>query len=265
MLFNTTVLAFYIFFCIFIIISNLGESNPFQAFFPLVFAISGVLLIATLLIINFVCLGIYLLATRKLATGKQVPSTPKKSSAKSVFLIIGFILLLYPIYYAVGLYIYKPLSQEEATALIRDCKVSEVQQINNSELNLNVVDADPSKGPITAHGDLNILENELEIVKQKCTYEKRAYSGSTAITSWLTLDETLVLLKQCKIDSIQAYVQAGLGANIPIPEGTPTEILYIDYGGDSALLYADVNPLIQIDKAVKQSGNSCETILNYTL
>lgn len=259
LLFNVVPAVLYLFFVIFLVITNRGSTGPEQIFYPTIIFLIGAIVFAPIILIDFIVFSAYLYRTRhKTAV----------SNARKIILVIWLFILAGLLVYAVNSYSYYKqtrLSEAKVVQLIRGCKVAEIQKINNSETAITQVDEDASLGAVTTRADFNTLQSELNSVKQYCAFEKRAYWADTPIVRWVKIDETLRMIKDCKINSIQADAQNGLISDNPEPQGTPTGILFVDHGGDGALIYADEDYLVQIDQAVKQANNPCGATLNYAL
>jgi len=187
-------------------------------------------------------------------------------------LLIWSPLLLSLVFYGLNNHQYSNTNrpnQSTVLSLIDACKVTNVQDIGNGDIEVTETDQDPSKGAIITHGNINTLNSELKTVNNNCTFVKRAYDSNTAITKWLTQDEVASMIKQCKVKSIQGFTQENIQnvlSNVTVPSGASTGFLLEDWGHDE-LLYINQISLAKIDPVAQQFQKTCNNtnLINYGL
>lgn len=208
----------------------------------------------------------YILAKRR----GQIVDLKKAGIQKMLLIWSPFFvsLIIYAIYGFSYTNSHRP-NQATVVSLIRDCKVSSIQDLGNGDVEISEINSDPSQGAIITHSNLNVLNDALKSVNHECTFVKRAYNSDAAITKWLTEDNALTMIRQCKITSIQGYTQENIQSvlgNVTLPASAPTGILLENWGHDQ-LLYLDQAPLAKVDPVAQQYKSVCNNarLINYGL
>jgi hypothetical protein len=249
----------YILFVIYIVVANLGKSSPEQIFLPAALLLFGVVLFVPIIILDFVILSVYLIKSRH-----RTVASGERTVVMIVWSLIMVGILAYLVYNLRYYREHRP-SSDKVISMIQQCQVSSIQQLDDGEAEVSVKGADPSRGAVITRGNWDIFVNAVRSSKQKCGEVE--YFNKLTIRKWLSLDEALIAIKDCRVTLVTSYVYDlnydpfSNENEVERPKGYKTGILLEDFGSLVSLeAVYELKP--QIEPTIEQYKNSCHIVSN---